>query len=163
MNLELFKIFEKKPKDFVSDLAATGCFIECQGEVLLLQQSSEKQDAGCWGIPGGKLEAFETLYEGLLRELKEETAISIKDHTLIEHFSTLYVRKPFVDFAFHLFALQLHSRPEVILSFEHSAYKWVSLDEARDMSMRVGGQLVLQKYRDYISYEKSTNSRLNLT
>ena len=151
MQFESVEIFEKKPDDFTSELMATGCFVNSQGRILLLQQSLQKADAGAWGIPGGKVEPSETVLEGIVRELKEETSIVVEDPSLLHHFATLYVRKPSVDFAFCLFILQMSSDPEVVLSLEHEAYRWCLLDEIKDIPMRVGGHLVLQKYRDFKS------------
>ena len=53
----------------------TGILIE-DGKILLVRQvvSSERG----WSLPGGRVEAGETLEEGLLRELQEETSLKTK-------------------------------------------------------------------------------------
>lgn len=43
---------------------------------VLLVQRANPPDARLWGFPGGKLEAGETLLDGALRELQEETGVA---------------------------------------------------------------------------------------
>ena len=49
-------------------------------QVLLTQRHPESHQGGLWEFPGGKLEAGETLSEGLARELQEELGITILRH-----------------------------------------------------------------------------------
>jgi ADP-ribose pyrophosphatase YjhB (NUDIX family) len=52
----------------------TGVVVE-DGRILLLNQDT---DAGrSWSLPGGKLEAGETLAQALAREMKEETGLDV--------------------------------------------------------------------------------------
>lgn len=54
-----------------------GGLIVQDGKILLLLRV-KPPEAGCWGIPGGKVEWFETVEEALLRELLEEVGIEGK-------------------------------------------------------------------------------------
>lgn len=45
---------------------------------------------GQWSIPGGSLELGETLAEGVARELKEETGVSVRVGRLIEVFERIW-------------------------------------------------------------------------
>lgn len=42
---------------------------------VLLVRRANPPDKGCWGFPGGHIEAGERLYEAAVRELKEETGV----------------------------------------------------------------------------------------
>lgn len=53
-----------------------------EGQVLLVQRANPP-DAGLWGFPGGKLDAGETLEQGALRELHEETGITAVAHRVL--------------------------------------------------------------------------------
>jgi ADP-ribose pyrophosphatase YjhB (NUDIX family) len=46
-----------------------------RGERALIVQRAQQPNAGRWGFPGGVLELGETVAEGAMRELKEETGI----------------------------------------------------------------------------------------
>ncbi|NGY05783.1 Nudix family hydrolase [Solimonas terrae] len=57
---------------------AAGCLIDTQGRVLIAQRPIGKIAAGQWEFPGGKIEAGESAYEALRRELHEEIGIDIE-------------------------------------------------------------------------------------
>lgn len=48
------------------------------GRVLISKRSADKDHAGDWEFPGGKIEPGETPYEGLVRECREEMAIEVQ-------------------------------------------------------------------------------------
>src|SRR5260370_6904473 len=49
-----------------------------RGEQALIVQRAQQPNAGRWGFPGGVLELGETVGEGAMRELAEETGIVAK-------------------------------------------------------------------------------------
>jgi len=60
----------------VTEVAA-GILLNQDGEYLLGQRPEGKPYAGYWEVPGGKIEAGETVFEALRRELQEELGIHI--------------------------------------------------------------------------------------
>jgi len=46
-------------------------------EYLLLKRADEEYLAGLWELPSGKVEESESLTEALIREVKEETGLTI--------------------------------------------------------------------------------------
>lgn len=52
------------------------------GNILLAQRPEGKAMAGLWEFPGGKIETGETPEEALIRELKEELAITVTQSEL---------------------------------------------------------------------------------
>src|SRR5271168_2663914 len=46
-----------------------------RGDKVLIVQRAQQPNAGRWGFPGGVLELGETVAEGAMRELKEETGV----------------------------------------------------------------------------------------
>src|SRR6266436_514670 len=46
-----------------------------RGERALIVQRAQQPNAGRWGFPGGVLELGETVAEGAMRELQEETGV----------------------------------------------------------------------------------------
>ena len=58
-------------------LVSVGVMICADGLVLLAQRPADKDWAGYWEFPGGKIEANETAEQALKRELKEELGIDV--------------------------------------------------------------------------------------
>ncbi len=79
----------------VTEVAA-GILLDAQQRFLMGQRPLGKPYAGYWEFPGGKVEAGETLFQALQRELQEELGITIHgsvDLMTIEHdYPHAYVR-----------------------------------------------------------------------
>lgn len=56
---------------------ACGVLMRASGEVLIAQRPAGKLAAGKWEFPGGKLEAGESAYQALVRELDEELGVQV--------------------------------------------------------------------------------------
>ena len=55
-----------------------------RGEEALIVQRAQQPNAGRWGFPGGVLELGETVAEGAMRELLEETGIVAKPAGILD-------------------------------------------------------------------------------
>ena len=63
-------------------LVAACALIDPDGRVLLAQRPEGKAMAGLWEFPGGKVEPGEPPELSLIRELKEELGIDVKEECL---------------------------------------------------------------------------------
>ena len=63
-------------------LVAACALIDADGRVLIAQRPEGKSMAGLWEFPGGKIEAGERPEKSLIRELKEELGIVVKEECL---------------------------------------------------------------------------------
>ena len=59
-----------------------------RGDVLLIRRAKEPRK-GQWSLPGGKLEFGETLIEGVLREVREETGLEVEILGLVDVAETI--------------------------------------------------------------------------
>jgi 8-oxo-dGTP diphosphatase len=59
-----------------------GAAIVIEGRILLLQRGTEPE-AGSWGLPGGKIDLFETAPHATAREINEELGIAIEPSDLL--------------------------------------------------------------------------------
>lgn len=91
-----------------------------QGHVLLLLEED------MWQLPGGGLDSGESLHHGVLREIREETGLEdvvIDALVLIEGFIDTHGRHTRA-----WYYACLTKSDEIVLSDEHSAYRWVDPD-----------------------------------
>ena len=65
-----------------SPLVGVGAIIIDDGRVLLVKRGHPPL-AGEWSIPGGALEAGETVREGAVREVREETCLTVEPAELL--------------------------------------------------------------------------------
>ena len=63
-------------------LVVAAALIDSDGRVLLAERPAGKSMAGLWEFPGGKVEAGERPEASLIRELREELGITVKEECL---------------------------------------------------------------------------------
>lgn len=63
-------------------LVVAAALIDADGRVLLAERPAGKSMAGLWEFPGGKVEAGERPEVSLIRELREELGITVKEECL---------------------------------------------------------------------------------
>ncbi len=101
-----------------------------KGQYLLLKRCSPYSgETECrWDIPGGRINPGEPLDEALAREIKEETNLVMKDPPEI-----LYAQDILRVEGKHVVRLtfEVSAKGEVLLSDEHTEYKWMSKFQMR--------------------------------
>lgn len=149
--MQTVQVYETKPEKFNPQAEVAACYLECDGKLLLLLNALGDSEAGSWGVPAGKLESNEAPLHGAIRELFEETSISI-DTSQIQSIGSLYIRKPEVDYIYHLFRIKMVTKPDIRLSPEHQNYRWVSAEEMEMMPIMIGGKEAYARYRALSSF-----------
>jgi len=103
-------------------LVAACALIDPDGRVLIAERPPGKSMAGLWEFPGGKIEAGERPEETVIRELKEELGIDVKEPCLAPF---TFASHAYPDFQL-LMPLYVCRRWEGIVSpREGQAIKWV--------------------------------------
>lgn len=128
-------IYKNKPKDFSAKFEVASCLVEYDGKILLLHRQDYKPEGNSWCLPAGKIEKDEDPSSAAVREVKEETGLTIPKNE-IEHFRDIYVRYPNYDFIYHLFQLKLDQEEKIKISRNESKdFRYVSVEEALKMPL----------------------------
>ena len=103
-------------------LVAACALIDPDGRVLIAERPPGKSMAGLWEFPGGKIEAGERPEETVIRELKEELGIDVKEPCLAPF---TFASHAYPDFQL-LMPLYVCRRWEgIVAPQEGQAIKWV--------------------------------------
>ena len=105
-------------------------------EILLIHRAPGREFAGLWQCVTGKLEAGETMVEGALRELAEETGLGPRD---IEQLGETDMVNWFHEAPSDrvvcevVFAARVRPDASVALSHEHDDLRWCTSAEAHEL------------------------------
>ena len=102
-----------------------------KGKVLFLQSSAKWTRPQGWDFPGGGLDIGEGTYEGLEREVLEETELKVQN--IIPVYTELKISgtdgSPVLMIGYK--GETIEEDPVPNLSWEHESYKWLTLEEAQ--------------------------------
>lgn len=117
----------------VLGVAAKAIVVNAVGEVLLIRRSpSSSTDPDCWDLPGGKMDDRERLVDALVREVREETGLTVRADEARPFHVSHFVKEPFwvtcVTFVCPSFG------GEVRLSHEHVDHAWVAPGQHRGLA-----------------------------
>ena len=113
-------------------LVAACALVDADGRVLLAQRPEGKSMAGLWEFPGGKIEHGERPEETLIRELKEELGITVREDCLAP---LTFASHSYPDFHL-LMPLYVCRRWEgIITPTEGQRITWVKPNRLRDYEM----------------------------
>lgn len=128
-------------------LVAACALIDSGGRVLIAQRPLDKQMGGLWEFPGGKLEAGEGPEQALIRELKEELAITVKAECLAP-FS--FASHPYADFHLLMPLFICRRWDGIAQAKEHLALKWVQPKELGNYPMPPADIPLIPMLRDLL-------------
>src|SRR3989344_2443949 len=117
-------IYKVKPENFNPKFEIVSCFVEHDGNILLVHRHNHKSQGGRWGLPAGKVDPGERLKQAIIREIKEETSLDIPEGSLA-YFNQIFVRHGDYDFIFHTFFTKLGVKSGVTINpNEHQEFTW---------------------------------------
>lgn len=113
-------------------LVAAVALIDADFRVLIAQRPEGKMLAGLWEFPGGKVEAGERPETALIRELREELGITVKEACLAP---LTFASFSYPDFHLLMPLYVCRRWTGFVQPHEHQAVKWVRPKELRDYPM----------------------------
>ena len=113
--------------NFVMNATLKIILINNENKILALRRSGTvPRRQHTWDLPGGVLEHGEILEDAIKRETLEETGVEIDTVTIHDASAVLNVQEAYWIQICYVAKVEL---PEVILSFEHDEYEWLSKNE----------------------------------
>lgn len=107
---------------------SVGALVYCEStkRFLFLLRPGDRRHKKSWGLVGGKIEPGETIQQGLVREIAEETEFdaSHRKFVPIEKFTSTDER-----FVYHTFMITVQQEFCPTLNEEHTGYCWTPLDD----------------------------------
>src|SRR3989338_8118247 len=135
-----------KDKKIIQKIVLAGVIIE-DGKVLILQRSqNENVYPGMWELPSGKREPPEPSEDSLVREIKEETGLNVKPVMPFSVFD-YQVEKPeeIRDSTQINFLVTTTNNNNVILSQEHQAFAWITMEDIEKYDITDATNNVIKK------------------
>lgn len=118
-------VIDDRMNTLISVLAAV---IERNGKYLVCQRAAHKRHGSLWEFPGGKVEAGETRFEAVLRELAEELDVGV----LTVGSAIFSIADPGSDFMIEFAPTTIQGTPKCL---EHIDLKWVSLRDLPSLKL----------------------------
>ncbi|HCY76021.1 MAG TPA: NUDIX pyrophosphatase [Ignavibacteriales bacterium] len=144
----------------ISNLIEAHIFREQNGdlEFLLLKRAPYQYYPNLWQMVSGKIKENETAYKTALREIEEETGLTPEKFWVAPTVNSFY--SPDGDYICLLpvFSAKVKFDSQVILSKEHTEFKWVNPEEAKKLLAWDGQRKSVDVIVDYFL---NRNSFLN--
>lgn len=117
--------------------------------ILKTTDSDQNNNLSGWETPGGRLEVGEEIIDGLKREIKEETGLSVKILFPFNAFSANIGRE---DSIIGINYLAEYNGGEIrIDTNEHSHYQWINISDIRKLKDSIGLQKEIDAYERFIN------------
>lgn len=99
-------------------------------QFLLLKRSFNEAYGGIWQMVTGRVKTNESAVNAVIREIKEETSLIPKRIWVVPNVNSFYEFKYDAVCLIPVFLCLVNEKDDVILSEEHSEFKWVNKNEA---------------------------------
>ena len=132
----------------VPTLGVSGIVFNNQKQILLIRRN-QPPAMGCWSIPGGKLEAGESLAEACQREIKEETGLDVEVKNIVAVVERRVEGFYYVIIDF-LALLVNEDNSQPIAQSDVSEAKWLGLEDLNNYDLVEGlAEIIWRTYNVY--------------
>ncbi len=130
-------------KSYSNNIIATLCYVVKDGKVLMLHRMKKENDMhfGKYNGLGGKLEKGETPYECVIREVREESGIKIKNPFLsgVINFPEFDGKNNWIVFVF--LAEEFEGS---LIDSKEGVLEWVDIDKINNLNLWEGDYIFLR-------------------
>ncbi len=121
--------------EIISELVEAHVFRKSKNgiEFLLLRRAQTEIYPGLWQMVSGKIHKGEKAFEAALREIKEETGLTPAKFWAAPNVNSFYDSDKDNISMLPVFAALVDGESEVVISHEHTDFKWVNPQEAKKM------------------------------
>lgn len=96
------------------------------GEILLIKRAEDDSHAGYWETPGGGVDGDETLVDACIREVKEETGLTLTEQPLFGKTVVLADDETGDEYSVHLFYVEQEGTDtDISDNPDHDDLTWV--------------------------------------
>lgn len=141
----------------ISNLIEAHIFRETKDgiEFLLLKRAPYQYYPNLWQMVSGKIKDSEKAYETALREIKEETGLSPHQLWIAPNINSFYSPDDEYISLIPVFAAKVDFDSIVKISNEHSEYKWLKPEDARNLLAWEGQRKSVDLITEYFLNRKS--------
>lgn len=129
-------------------LVVAAALVDADGRILLAQRPQGKQLAGLWEFPGGKVDSGERPENALIRELREELGIEVKEPCLAP---LTFASHAYEDFHLLMPLYVCRRWQGIVTAKEGQALKWVAARRLRDYPMPPADEPLIPALIDLMS------------
>jgi dATP pyrophosphohydrolase len=114
-------------------------------EFLLLKRAENIRLGGSWQAVHGRIEPGETAWQAALRELHEEIGIAPLGFWQTEYVNTFYMATNDRILMCPCFAAEIAADADVVLSHEHTDFRWEPTEQALESFMWPGQRRAIRE------------------
>jgi len=123
-------------------------------EFLLLKRASNEKYPDLWQMVTGSIEN-EDAHQTALREINEETGLTPIQFWVVPNINSFYSPERDVIVMIPVFAVLVNGKQKVIISDEHSEFKWVKKEEAIKLLAWPGQRQSVEIIYEYFTNQQS--------
>lgn len=120
---------------------AVRCYLIKDNKVVVTKYKEGNKKAGYYEIPGGKIEAGETPEQTAIREMKEETGITIENLKYKGNMTVEYPNRIFDLDAF--LSVEYKGEPQ---EFEENTSEWIEINELLKKEKILSNIIILDRF-----------------